>query len=85
MNSLIISMGVSRGVQGGANAPPWNLKIMPSNVVPLQNTLNFSLAPSAFGTIALKLSLKRRKIAKILIVCPQRAKNRPFFNLVCVM
>ena len=72
-------MGVTRGVQGGANAPPWNLKVMTSYVLPQQITLIFSLAPSALAIIAPKVSLKRRKITKILTFCPQRAKNRQYF------
>ena len=60
-------MGVTRGVQGGANAPPWNLKMMTSYVLPQQITLIFSLAPSAHAIIAPKFSLKRLKITKIVI------------------
>ena len=72
-------MGVTRRVQGGANAPPWNLKMMTSYVLPQQITLIFSLAPSAHAIIAPKFSLKRRKITKIVIFCPQRVKNRQCF------
>ena len=85
MFNVSATMGVSRGVQGGANAPPWNLKMMPSYVVPLQNTLNFSLAPSALGTIPLKFSLKRHKIAKFKLFALSARKIDHFSNAVCVV
>ena len=40
---------------------------MTSYAVPVQNTIKFSLAPSALATTTFKLSLKRRKIAKSFV------------------
>ena len=54
--------GRHQGGAGGANAPPWNLKMMMSYVIPQQITLIFSLALSALTKIAPKFSLKRREI-----------------------
>ena len=49
--------------------PSWNLKLMTSYAVPVENTLKYSLAPSALASNTLKLSLERRK------------KNRKNFRL----
>ena len=35
---LLLLMGAGRGVQGGALAPPWNLNMMTSYAVFMQNT-----------------------------------------------
>ena len=52
----VVSMGVSRVGQEGANAPSWNLKMMTSYVVLLYKALNLSLAPSALALIHLNLA-----------------------------
>ena len=55
------------GGQSGAVAPPWNLKMLVSYAASVQNILKFLLAPSALASNTLKLSLRRRKIAKIFV------------------
>ena len=47
--------------------PPWNLKMMMSYAASVQNNLKFLLAPLALASNTLKLSLRRRKIAKIFV------------------
>ena len=49
-----------RGGNLGQLPPPWNLKMITSYDVPVENTLRFSLAPSALPSNTLKFSLKRR-------------------------
>ena len=49
------------GGQGGHLPPPLEFEKMTSYAAVLQNTLNFSLAPSAFAIDTIYLSLKRRK------------------------
>ena len=73
---------------GGAtwgSCPPWNLKIMTSYAVPVENTLKFSLAPSALALFTLKLRLKRRKIAKIFVRAFGAPKNRSFLSVLAVL
>ena len=72
------AMGVSRG----ANAPPWNLKMMTSYAVPLLNTLNFSLAPSAlvWNTPKFSLNPQKSRIFALFAVGTQKINN--FFHFV---
>ena len=56
---------------------PWNLKLMTSYTVPLQN-LNFSLAPSALALNTLKFSLGHPKFDKVSTFCRRCAKNWRF-------
>ena len=57
-------MGARRGGQGGTY-PPWNLKKkMTSYAAVVQNTLNFSLATSAFAIETLYLSRTAQKTQK---------------------
>ena len=46
-SGVLYAHGRQQGVQegGGTNALDWNLERMVSNVVPLCNTLNLSMAP----------------------------------------
>ena len=75
---LGLGHGCPEGGQPGAVAPhPWNLKIMASYAVSVQNTLKFLLASSALASITLKVSLKRRKNRENFRSRLRRAKNRP--------
>ena len=76
-----VAIGARRGGQPGAVAPPWNLKMMTSYAVPVENTLEFVLAPSALASNTFKLSLKRRKIAKISVRAFGAPKNRSFLSV----
>ena len=49
------------GATWGSCPPPWNLKMMTSYAVAVENTLKFSLAQSALASTTLKLSLQRQK------------------------
>ena len=44
---ILVCIGARRGANLGQLPPPWNLKMMTSYAVPVENTLKFSLAPSA--------------------------------------
>ena len=57
-------MGAGRGVQGGALAPPWNLKVMTSYAVCKQNAMKILLAPSALAWFRLKLGIKTQNRTK---------------------
>ena len=50
-------MGAGRGLQGGALAPPWNLKMMTSYTVIRQTAPNVLLAPPTLALIVLKFSI----------------------------
>ena len=58
-------MGAGRGVQGGALAPPWHLKVMTSYVVCKQNAMEIVLAASELARFRLKLGIKTEKRTKI--------------------
>ena len=61
--------------------PSWNLKLMTSYAVPVENTLKYSLAPSALASNTLKLSLERRKKSLKFSFAPAaRRKNRSFLS-----
>ena len=71
-----VRIGARRGWQPGAAAPPpWNLKVMTSYAVPVEDTLKFSFAPRSLASNTLKLSLKRRKIAKVSFAPSARQKQ----------
>ena len=53
-------MGARRGGQGGT-CPPLEFEKVTSYAAALQNTLKFSLAPSALAPDTLYFSLKRRE------------------------
>ena len=57
-------MGAGRRVQGGALAPPWNLKMVTSYAAFKQIPPKVLLAPLALALTALRYSLKPRKFAK---------------------
>ena len=57
-------MGARRGGQGG-HLPPLEFEKMTSYAAVLQNTLKFSLAPTALAIDTLYFSLKRAKKCKI--------------------
>ena len=58
---LVWRMSARRGGNLGQLHPPWNLKMMTSYAVAVQNIPKFSLAPSALESNTLKFSLKRRR------------------------
>ena len=58
-------MGAGRGVQGGALAPPWNLKMMTLYAFCKQNEMKFLLAPPALARMSLKLGIKTQNLQKI--------------------
>ena len=78
----------ARRGQPGAVAPPppltWNLKMLMSYAVPMENTLKFSLAPLALASNTLKLSLKRRNNRENFraVGAP---KNRSFLSVYAVL
>ena len=71
-------MGARRGGRG-ALAPPLEFEKMTSYAAVLQNTLNFSLAPSALATDTLYFSLKRRKKRNNFRLRLRRAQKWLFF------
>ena len=77
----LVLIGARRGGQPGTVASfPWNLKMMTSHAVPMENTLKFSLAPSTLASNTVKLSLTRKKkIAKISVRAFGAPENRSFF------
>ena len=54
---------------------------MTSYAVSVQNTLKFSLAPSALAISTLKFCLKHRKNAKIFVGAFGAPKDRPFLSV----
>ena len=54
-------MSARRGGKGGTCPPPLEFEKMTSYAAALQNTLKFSLAPSALALDTLYFSLKRRE------------------------
>ena len=68
---MYVSMGAGRGVQGGALAPPWNLKMMTSYAVFKQIILkNFDRAYGAriiYPYILFKRSKIRQKSSQFLL------------------
>ena len=73
------------GQPGAVAPPPWNLKMMTSYAVPMENTLKFSVAPSVLASITLKLSLKRRKVAKLFVRAFGEPKNRSLLSVHAVL
>ena len=61
----------------------WNLKMMTSYALPVENTLKFSVAPSAPAWHALKLSLKRRKYLEKFRSRLRRAVKKIIFVSPC--
>ena len=59
--------------------PPWNLKKMTSYVAVLQNTLNFSLAPTALAPHTLYFSLKRREKTQKFSFAPSARRKKVDF------
>ena len=58
-------MGAGRGVQRGALAPSWNLKVMTSYIVCKQNAMEIVLAAQELARFRLKLGIKTEKRTKI--------------------
>ena len=77
--NLLTLMGARRGGQRGALAPPLEFEKMTSYTAILQNTLKFSLAPSALAIHTLHFSLKRRKNVKMVDLSHGAPKNGRFF------
>ena len=73
-------MDAGRGVQGGALAPPWNLKVMTSYVVFKQNAMQILLAPLALARFSLKLGIKTQKHTKKSLILLLTNKS----SMVCV-
>ena len=67
-------MGARRGGQGGT-CPPLEFEKVTSYAAVLQNTLNFSLAPSALAIDTLYFSLKRREKRKNFRLRLRRAEK----------
>ena len=83
--------GRPQGGQGGHLPPPLEFEKMTSYAAVLQNTLKFSLAPSALAIDTLYFSLKRakkcknfrlrlRRAEKCSIFCTARRKGVNFFK-----
>ena len=53
----VTHIGDRRGATWGSCPPPWNLKMMTSYAVLVENNLKFSLAPSALASNTLKFCL----------------------------
>ena len=51
----------------------------------MENTLKFSVAPSVLASITLKLSLKRRKVAKLFVRAFGEPKNRSLLSVHAVL
>ena len=79
MTCYLVHRRPEGGGQPGAVASPWNLKMMTSYAVFVQNTLKFSLAPSALASNTLKLSLKRRKNREKFRLRLRRAEKQVIF------
>ena len=71
-------MGARRGGKGGALAP-LEFEKMTSYAAVLQNTLKFSLAPSALALDILYFSLKRREKKRNFRLRLRRAEKRSIF------
>ena len=74
-------LGHGRPAGGGGKEalPPLEFEKVASYAAVLQNTLNFSLAPSALAIDTLYSSLKRRKKAQIFRLRPRRAEKLSIF------
>ena len=81
----VTHIGDRRGATWGSCPPPWNLKMMTSYAVLVENTLKFLLAPSACASNSLKFSLHRRKIAKFFVRALGALKNSSFLSVRAVL
>ena len=77
--TAISGMGARRGGRQGGTCPTLEFAKMTSYSVALQNTLKFSLVPSALAIDTLYFSLKRRKKRKIFRLRPGRAEKMVHF------
>ena len=55
--------------------PPWNLKMMTSYAVPVEDTLKNALAPPALASNTVTMSVKRRKNHENLRLRRRRAEK----------
>ena len=72
---IIENITSSERTTWGSSPSPWNLKMMTSYAVSVQNTLKFSLAPSALASNTLKLSLKRWKKSQNVSFVPSARRK----------
>ena len=79
----LVLIGARRGGQPGTVASsPWNLKMMTSHAVPVENILKFSLAPSTLASNTVKLSLTRKKKSRRFPFAPSvRRKIGHFLSI----
>ena len=73
-------MGARRGRQGGGTCPPLEFEKMTSYAAVQQNTLKFSLAPTALAIDTLYFSLKRAKKRKIFRLRLRRVEKWSIFS-----
>ena len=79
--SKVLHMGARRGGKGGTCPPPLEFEKMTSYAAVLQNTLKFSLAPSALAIDTLYFSLKCREKRKNFRLRFRRAENVSIFKV----